>query len=175
MTTIKRLALCVALAAALVMGGVHIFARAQTVGCGSIYGLGLITTAFAQTISQPCGGGPTIVLSNTSIVAGSADGTTLGTVSISGTVTGTASWSLTDGTGTFQINSSTGIVTVLNNTDLTGGNTIPIVINVSGVTPTVSAGHFTINVTSTGCTAGALDLSLSTGCNLAFYIKGNFP
>lgn len=87
-----------------------------------------------------------ILLSNTLIPVGSANGTVLGTASIAGPVTGTPSWSITDATGTFTINSSTGVVTVLSNTDLSTPKTITITISVSGVTPSVASRHFGISV-----------------------------
>jgi hypothetical protein len=87
-----------------------------------------------------------IALSNTTIASGSANGTTLGTASLLGTHTGTPVWAISDPSGTFTINSSTGVVTVLSNTALTPGNTLPITITVSGVAPTVPAGNFVINV-----------------------------
>ena len=90
-----------------------------------------------------------IALSATSILAGSANGTTLGTASLVGPHTGTAVWAITDPSGTFTISSTTGVVTVLSNTALTVGNTIPITISVSGVSPTVPAGNFVINVIGT--------------------------
>jgi hypothetical protein len=48
----------------------------------------------------------------------------------------------------FGINSSTGVVTVANNTNLVNAThpTIPITISVSGTTPSVTPGNFTINV-----------------------------
>jgi hypothetical protein len=93
---------------------------------------------------------PTIALSATSIAEASANNTTLGTASIVGSFSGTASWSITDATGTFQINSSTGVVTVLDNTDLVNAThpTIPVTISVSGVTPAPAALAVNINVTS---------------------------
>ena len=66
-----------------------------------------------------------IALSATTILAGSANGTTLGTASLLGTHTGTPVWAISDPSGTFTINSSTGVVTVLSNTALTPGNNIP--------------------------------------------------
>src|SRR6185437_954178 len=102
--------------------------------------------------------GDSIALSSTSIPQGSANGTTLGTASIVGPSTGTPVWSLTDTTGTFQINSSTGVVTVLSNTDLASPGTIPISISVSGVTPAVGATPFNIAVTISG-----------------FLLEANFP
>jgi hypothetical protein len=94
--------------------------------------------------------GDTIALSATSIPQGSADGTTLGTASIVGPYTGTPVWSLTDVSGTFEINSSTGVVTVLNNTDLASPGTLPISISVSGVTPNVPTAHFNVVVVASG-------------------------
>ena len=139
----KRIAaLCLVLTA--LVGGLFVSANAQTIGCSnSIFGM-VVTPCSASSAH--------IALSATTIAAGSANGTTLGTASIVGTVTGTAAWSLTDVSGTFQINSSTGVVTVLSNTQLTAGNTLPITISVTGVTPTVSSAPFTITVTATSCT-----------------------
>ena len=99
-----------------------------------------------------------IALSATTILAGSANGTTLGTASLLGTHTGTPVWAISDPSGTFTINSSTGVVTVLNNTALTPGNTLPITITVSGVAPSVPPGNFTINVIG-----GANRLLIATG------------
>lgn len=143
--------------------------KAQTIGCSNvIYGsLSLITEANAQTIVVPCNSTPQIQLSATTIIAGSADGTTLGTATAPGT-TGTATWSLSDVSGTFQINSSTGVVTVLNNTDLTVGNTLPIVISVTGLTPVPGGGHFTITVVAS-CTTS---LNFAQACNSQYLALG---
>lgn len=111
-------------------------------------------------LSQAAGfqaGGVSILLSNTSISQGSANGTTLGAASISGAHTGTPTWSLTDGTGTFQINSSTGVVTVLSNTDLASPGTIAITISASGVSPAPPSAHFTISVVASA--SPSLDFS----------------
>lgn len=108
---------------------------------------GLAFTSFGELGAFPILG-DSVGLSATSILAGSANGTTLGTASIVGPFTGTPTWSLTDPSGTFQINSSTGVVTVLSNTQLTGGNTLPITISVSGTTPVPVAGHFVVTVTA---------------------------
>lgn len=91
-----------------------------------------------------------IALSNASIVEGSANGSALGTAAVAGTFTGTPAWSLTDTTGTFQINSSTGVVTVLSNTDLVHAThpSIPISISVSGVTPAPPTANLNVTVTS---------------------------
>lgn len=108
-----------------------------------------IKSSFGSSATGGGGPGLRIALSNSTIAVGSANGTTLGTASITGGhVTGTPAWSLTDGTGTFQINSVTGVVTVLSNTDLASPGTIPITVSVSGVTPTVPTGHFNILVVS---------------------------
>lgn len=109
---------------------------------------GLSLSSFGELGAFPILG-DSIALSNTSIPQGSANGTTLGTASIVGPFTGTPAWSLSDGTGTFQINSVTGVVTVLNNTDLASPGTIPFTISVSGVSPTVPGAQFTVNITST--------------------------
>ena len=103
------------------------------------------------------GGGIAIVLSNATIAVASANGTVLGTAAIVGPHSGTATWALTDVSGTFQINSSTGVVTVLSNTDLASPTTIPIVISVTGTTPLPAALHVTVAVVST--TSPELDFS----------------
>lgn len=112
------------------------------------------------------GRGNSIALSGSSIVENSANGTTLGTASISGASSGAPTWSLTDATGTFQINSSTGVVTVLSNTDLVHAThpTIPISISVSGVTPAPATVNINVNVTSAGV-AAALAAIFSTASN----------
>jgi hypothetical protein len=94
----------------------------------------------------------TIALSNTAIVEMSANGTFLGNATIVGSSTGTPAWSLVDALGVFQINSSTGAVTVLSNTNLVHAThpTIPISISVAGVTPPATTGNFTVNVTTVG-------------------------
>jgi hypothetical protein len=51
--------------------------------------------------------------------------------------------------------------------DITG----PITIPGMKITGTVGGGVAPVN----SCTAGAIDLSLSTGCNLPFYVGGIFP
>lgn len=116
-------------------------------------------------ISSPASGGVSIALSATTIASGSANGTTLGTASLTGKFTGTATWAITDATGTFQINSSTGVVTVLSNTQLTAGNTIPITISETGTTPLPKNKTFVINVTGTGC-AGQFILQYANSCAL---------
>jgi hypothetical protein len=80
-----------------------------------------------------------IVLTGNTVPENSANGTAAGTVSLRPGHTGTASWSITDATGTFQINSSTGAITVLSNTllDYESHTSIPVTIAVSGVTPSV--------------------------------------
>jgi hypothetical protein len=97
---------------------------------------------------------PTLALSATSIAEASANNTTLGTASIVGSFSGTASWSITDATGTFQINSSTGVVTVLDNTDLVNAThpTIPVTISVSGVTP--APANLAVSIAVTTVVAG---------------------
>lgn len=92
---------------------------------------------------------PFIFLSATSINENSTVGTTLGTAAISGSYTGTPTWSLTNtASGTFAINSSTGAVTVASNTalDYETNMTLQITISVSGVTPTVSNQDVTVTV-----------------------------
>lgn len=93
--------------------------------------------------------GDFIALGSSSIPVGSANGTVLGTAFTYG-ATGTPTWSLTDATGTFQINSSTGVVSVLSNTDLAAPGTIAITISVSGLTPVVASATFNISVTAVG-------------------------
>lgn len=91
-----------------------------------------------------------IVLSANSVVENSVNGATVGTASISGSYTGTPSWSITDATGTFEIDASTGEVTVLDNTDLDHSlhQTIAITVSVSGTTPAVSDLNTSITVTA---------------------------
>jgi hypothetical protein len=108
-----------------------------------------------------------IALSNTSILEMSSNGTTLGTASVAGgTFSGTPAWSLVDALGVFQINSVTGIVTVLSNVNLVFAThpTIPITISVTGTVPTVPSRIVSITVLPIGCT-GAVDLS--KGCPMA--------
>ena len=133
-----------------------------------LFGALALSTAYAGSsfssfkVNLPTG--VTISLSASQIVAGSSNGTTLGTLSIVGTVSGTASWSLTDASGTFQVNSSTGVITVLSNTDLTSGNNIPITVSATGTTPSPPSNTpFMISVTpSVGTCNGTVDLS--SGC-----------
>lgn len=90
-----------------------------------------------------------IFLSATSINENSTVGTTLGTASISGSYTGTPTWSLTNSaSGTFAIDSSTGAVTVANNTalDYETNMTLQITISVAGVSPAVSSQDVTVTV-----------------------------
>jgi hypothetical protein len=79
-----------------------------------------------------------IVLSATTVPDGSANNTTVGTASIVSTFTGTAVWSISDPGTTFKINSSTGVVQVLDNTLLVAAThpTITVTIHVTGTTPT---------------------------------------
>lgn len=91
------------------------------------------------------GGKPSIVLSASSAVDSATVGTAVGTASIRGRTTGTASYSLTnDASGKYAINSSTGAVTVAG--ALTAG-TDSITIAVSGLTPAVASRSFSITVT----------------------------
>ena len=88
------------------------------------------------------GGGPHMVIPNgvLSIEENTANSTELGTVTISGTYTGTPSFSVTDASGVLAIDSGTGVVTVLDNTNL-DFETFPtlddVVFSVSGTTPAV--------------------------------------
>src|ERR1039457_1844161 len=86
-------------------------------------------------------GGLTIALSAATIAEGAANNTAVGTASLQGVSTGTPSWSITDASGTFQINSSTGAVTVLSNTDLNYANfqSFPVTISETGSTPAALA------------------------------------
>lgn len=87
---------------------------------------------------------PRIVLSASSALDSASVGDDVGTASISGSTTGTASWSLSDDAGgKYSINSSTGLVEVAG--ALTAGIDI-ITISVSGLTPSVSDRSFTITV-----------------------------
>jgi hypothetical protein len=129
----------------------------------------LASSAPAQLLTTGYGSGNFasglfIALSNTSILEMSSNGTTLGTASIAGgSTTGVPVWALTDPLGVFQINSSTGVVTVLSNVNLVFAThpIIPITISVTGTVPTVPSRIVNINVLPIGCT-GALDLS--KGC-----------
>jgi hypothetical protein len=78
-----------------------------------------------------------IVLSATTVPDGSANNTTVGTASIVSAFTGTAVWAIADADSTFKINSSTGVVQVLDNTDLVAAThpTITVTISVTGTTP----------------------------------------
>ena len=80
-----------------------------------------------------------ITFSPNTIQQGQANGTTVGTARIVGPYTGTPVWSLTEPLGIFQINSSTGVVTVLDNTNMTvaAHPTVPITVSVAGVVPAV--------------------------------------
>ena len=72
--------------------------------------------------------------------------TSVGTATISGSVTGTPTWLLSDdASGKYAIDSSTGEVTVADT--LSAGVDI-IVISVSGLTPSVSDRSFNISVTA---------------------------
>lgn len=80
-----------------------------------------------------------ITLPTNSIQQNSANGTVVGTAGIVGPYTGTPSWSLTEPLGIFQINSSTGVITVLDNTNMTvaAHPVVSITIAVSGTVPAV--------------------------------------
>jgi hypothetical protein len=89
-----------------------------------------------------------VTLAVTSIPMGSANGSVLGTPAIVTTVplVGTPVWAVSDPSGTFQINASTGVVSVLNNATLGGLTPIPITISVNGVAPAAQPGNFTITI-----------------------------
>lgn len=91
-----------------------------------------------------------IILSNRSIAENSANGSAVGTASLPASYTGVAVWAITDGTGTFQINSSTGVITVLSNTALNYevNTSLPITISVSGVTPAAPNLNVSIIITN---------------------------
>ena len=91
-----------------------------------------------------------ILLSNSTIAENSANGTTLGTASVPATYSGAPVWSLTDVSGTFQINSSTGVITVLSNTALNYevNTSLPITISVSGVTPAAPNDNVSVVITN---------------------------
>ncbi len=92
-----------------------------------------------------------ITLSNATVPENSANGTAVGTASITGSFTGVASWSLTDnGSGTWTINSGSGAITVLSNTllDFETHPTIPIIVAVSGTTPSFASLSTSIGVTN---------------------------
>ena len=92
--------------------------------------------------------GISISLSASSIPAGSANGTVLGTASVSGSYTGTPAYSISDVTETFQMNSITGVVTVADNTALVAGAVLPVTITVAGTTPVPTPLSISINVTA---------------------------
>lgn len=103
------------------------------------------------------GGKPSIRLSASSAVDSASIGDAVGTASISGRTTGTASWSLTnDASGKYTINSSTGAVTVAGS--LTAG-TDTITIAVSGLTPSVASRSFSITVSAGAAFALKADFS----------------
>ncbi len=91
-----------------------------------------------------------ITFSPNTIQQGSANGTTVGTARIVGPYTGTPVWSLTEPLGIFQINSSTGVVTVLDNTNMTvaANPVVPITVSVTGVVPAVPNLFTVIKVTA---------------------------
>lgn len=78
-----------------------------------------------------------IALSNYSVDQWAANGTAVATASVKGNYSGTPSWSITDASGAFQINSSTGAITVLDTTKIATPGTISITVSVSGTTPVV--------------------------------------
>jgi hypothetical protein len=88
-------------------------------------------------------------------------GVTTITATLVGAHTGTAVWEISDPSGTFTINSSTGVLSVANTSALTPGNTLPVVITVTGVSPTVPPGSYTITVVSV-CTN---TFDFSNACN----------
>lgn len=119
-------------------GGIAVTQSTTGLACEAVSAGGIAATLV------PSGGLPItitngIILSNSTIAENSANGTTLGTASVPATYTGTPVWSLTDVSGTFQINSSTGVITVLSNTALNYevNTSLPITIAVSGMTPSV--------------------------------------
>lgn len=97
------------------------------------------------------GGGntaPTISFSASTMIATASVGDDVGTATISGSTTGTASWSLSDSAGgKYSINSSTGLVEVAG--ALSAG-TDSITIAVSGLTPSVTSRAFNITVVAAG-------------------------
>lgn len=107
------------------------------------------------------GNKPSIAISGSTVADSATVGTAVGTASIRGKVTGTASWSLTNSAGgKYAINSSTGAVTVA--ASLTAGSDL-ITIAVSGLTPAVASKSFSITVTSSSGTASIFGLGTLFG------------
>lgn len=95
---------------------------------------------------------PLLQMSPNSMLDSASVGDDVGTVTISGSYTGTPSYSLADNDGgDYSINSSTGLVEVAG-TLVPGTDTITVAV--SGVTPSVANRSFDITVTSASSTAG---------------------
>lgn len=98
-------------------------------------------------------------ISGSTISAGASIADVVGTVSITGSFTGTASWSLADNVGgKYAIDSSTGIVTVA--ASLSAG-TDTIIVSVSGISPTITNTSFPITVTGVVATGNPMGLLLT--------------
>ena len=91
-----------------------------------------------------------IVLSSNTILEDSANGTIVGNLSLAGSFTGIPAWADIDPSGTFQVNVSSGQVTVLNNAllgDFYANPSFPVTFSVSGVVPSRAPAILTISVT----------------------------
>jgi hypothetical protein len=108
---------------------------------------------------------PVIRLSATSVAENTPNTTTFGTASIRGKYTGTPSWTLTDASGTFAINSGTGVYRVLSNVELDYeiNPSLPVTFSVADVTPTIPDRTVDITITNVlEVTLGALTLDDDT-------------
>jgi hypothetical protein len=118
-----------------------------------------------------------IVLSANTIEENSANSTVVGTATIVGAYTGTPTWGLTDASGTFEINSSTGVITVLDNTDLDfeTNPTITVTITVADTTPDPSDYEVAIIITDVAgpTITSANSTSVAENATLAFALTAN--
>jgi hypothetical protein len=103
------------------------------------------------------GGGnkPQIAFPSVTITTSYVPAEAVGTATVTGHVTGTSSWSLTNNaSGTYAIAPLTGIVTIASTT-LLAAEVETITIAVTGLTPTVTSKSFNITVLSSGASANA--------------------
>jgi hypothetical protein len=102
-----------------------------------------ISRQFTITVTDAEEVVPAIVLDTNTVAEDAEVDAAVGTASIDEAVTGTPEWSLVDdAAGQFQINSSTGAITVAG---AITGNSDTIEVAVTGVTPSVDNEIFTIN------------------------------
>jgi hypothetical protein len=138
------------------------FTQAHAEGIGG--GIGGSFGGIGQGVGSPDGVATSklnlIALAPLTILNTTPIGVTTITATLIGPHTGGPGWSISDPSGTFTINSSTGVLSVASTTALTIGNTIPITIN-STATPAPPAGHFTITVV--GACTNSFDFSQA--CN----------